>query len=564
MKESSDHQGNGDLTSFSSIPPSQRMISACAGAFFASLLNKIVFFRNGVLSQVCPICPAGPSHCEHQVNITSRATAMETAFNIAKSEGTFGLWRGLSPTVMMVVPATVIYYTGYDFLKDRLSFRLGSYKDVLAPMIAGVTARKMASIVKNAVKQSGASSLWRGLGPTLLRDVPFSACYWAGYEYFKRKLSRSVGEKNRNIATFAAGAISGSIVATATTPFDVVKTRLQVDMGENFAEKQKIPSTWSVIRDIWKLHGWNGLFAGALMERLTSVTARVAKITPACAIMIAVPYVLCNGLMDHKCTMCPETMMKNCRTTMWGTFVNIMKNEGPSALYRGLPPTLIMAIPSTMIFFTAYDILKEKLTPHLGKRQDVLAPMLSAMLARVTVVTAISPMELVRTKMQASKTAGYGELVRIVYQEARISGVSTLWRGLGTTLMRDLPFSAFYWAGYENFKKRFNTLTNGKYPNISNFSAGATSGMIVAAATTPFDVVKTHLQVDMGETNSKNGSQKVPSMFAIMNNIRQQYGVRGLYTGVAARVIKVAPASAIMISTYEFCKDYFANKNRLT
>ncbi|RDD37286.1 Solute carrier family 25 member 40 [Trichoplax sp. H2] len=328
MKESSDHQGNGDLTSFSSIPPSQRMISACAGAFFASLLKKIVFFRNGVLSQVCPICPAGPSHCEHQVNITSRATAMETAFNIAKSEGTFGLWRGLSPTVMMVVPATVIYYTGYDFLKDRLSFRFGSYKDVLAPMIAGVTARsksliygvitelvifkdlnvhvitattvlmvspielmrtkiqakegnsyrEMASIVKNAVKQSGASSLWRGLGPTLLRDVPFSACYWAGYEYFKRKLSRSVGEKNRNITTFAAGAISGSIVATATTPFDVVKTRLQVDMGENFAEKQKIPSTWSVIRDIWKLHGWNGLFAG--------VTARVAKITPACAIMI--------------------------------------------------------------------------------------------------------------------------------------------------------------------------------------------------------------------------------------------------------------------------------------
>ncbi|RDD37285.1 Solute carrier family 25 member 40 [Trichoplax sp. H2] len=320
----------------------------------------------------------------------------------------------------------------------------------------------------------------------------------------------------QKLASSCFGAMATAVIVT---PFDVIKTRMQIKRN-----------------------------------------ARLAK----APISESVPYVLCNGLMDHKCTMCPETMMKNCRPTMWGTFVNIIRNEGPSALYRGLPPTLIMAIPSTMIFFTAYDILKEKLTPHLGKRQDVLAPMLSAMLARVTVVTAISPMELVRTKMQASKTAGYGELVRIVYQEAKISGVSTLWRGLGTTLMRDLPFSAFYWAGYENFKKRFNTLTNGKYPNISNFSAGATSGMIVAAATTPFDVVKTHLQVDMGETNSKNGSQKVPSMFAIMNNIRQQYGVRGLYTGVAARVIKVAPASAIMISTYEFCKDYFAKKNRLT
>ena len=41
----------------------------------------------------------------------------------------------------MVVPATMIYYTGYDIIKDKIALRLGSYKDILAPMIAGVTAR---------------------------------------------------------------------------------------------------------------------------------------------------------------------------------------------------------------------------------------------------------------------------------------------------------------------------------------------------------------------------------------------------------------------------------------
>ena len=41
-----------------------------------------------------------------------------------------------------------------------------------------------------------------------------------------------------------------------------------------------------------------------------------------------------------------------------------------------------MAIPSTMIFFTAYDIMKENFTPLLGKRGQVLAPMVSAILAR--------------------------------------------------------------------------------------------------------------------------------------------------------------------------------------
>lgn len=39
------------------------------------------------------------------------------------------------------------------------------------------------------------------------------ACYWTGYEYCKRKLSQSTGEKNRNINNFAAGALSGSVIS---------------------------------------------------------------------------------------------------------------------------------------------------------------------------------------------------------------------------------------------------------------------------------------------------------------------------------------------------------------
>ena len=30
------------------------------------------------------------------------------------------------------------------------------------------------SVIKNAIQQGGVLSLWQGLGPTLLRDVPFS------------------------------------------------------------------------------------------------------------------------------------------------------------------------------------------------------------------------------------------------------------------------------------------------------------------------------------------------------------------------------------------------------
>jgi len=62
--------------------------------------------------------------------------------------------------------------------------------------------------------------------PTMLRDVPFSALYWPAYEACKAVLlPASTTRTEVFLGTFASGAIAGSIAATATLPFDVIKTR---------------------------------------------------------------------------------------------------------------------------------------------------------------------------------------------------------------------------------------------------------------------------------------------------------------------------------------------------
>lgn len=57
------------------------------------------------------------------------------------------------------------------------------------------------------IRQDGIRGLWKGLVPTLLRDVPFSGIYWSIYEFIK-----SFGSEVPTFQySFMAGAISGGV-----------------------------------------------------------------------------------------------------------------------------------------------------------------------------------------------------------------------------------------------------------------------------------------------------------------------------------------------------------------
>jgi len=130
------------------------------------------------------------------------------------------------------------------------------------------------------VATDGAQSLWRGLGPTLWRDVPFSGIYWAGYES-GRLLLKKHGYTGVD-AAFVSGAASGMIAALITMPFDTLKTRRQaalVSSAERATNSTFSLRTAGLIRHIIHTEGPKALFAG--------LTPRVAKIAPACGIMIA-------------------------------------------------------------------------------------------------------------------------------------------------------------------------------------------------------------------------------------------------------------------------------------
>lgn len=158
----------------------------------------------------------------------------------------------------MSVPANVIYFVGYDYLRELIQpyTSIDSNNDY-SPLVAGAIARTIAVTiispielfrtrlqattgvhdfnrkscefihfsklvlifildvmegVKKMVVQDGSKALWRGLPPTLWRDVPFSAIYWMGYEECKRSIEKNQQHSMSELQiTFVAGALSGMV-----------------------------------------------------------------------------------------------------------------------------------------------------------------------------------------------------------------------------------------------------------------------------------------------------------------------------------------------------------------
>lgn len=330
----------------------------------------------------------------------------------------------------------------------------------------------------------------------------------------------------RYIQQVASACTGAMITAVFMTPLDVIKTRLQ---------------------------------------------AQQTQITNKC-------FLYCNGLMDHICPCDSKGTFPNVKPAqpLNGTidaFIKISRSEGVASLWSGLSPTLISALPSTVIYFVAYEQFKARFLEfhykHLaeikgsarGREIPVLIPLMAGVSARICAVTFVSPVELIRTKMQSEKMT-YPQVSSAIRTVVQTQGIWGLWRGLPPTILRDVPFSGIYWSCYETIKSHFGVVE----PTFGfSFVAGAISGSIAATVTTPFDVIKTHEQIEFGEKVifAEKPVKDVPSrgMLKRLSTIYAINGLRGVFSGLGPRLFKVAPACAIMISTFEYSKSFFYQYN---
>ena len=212
----------------------------------------------------------------------------------------------------------------------------------------------------------------------------------------------------------------------------------------------------------------------------------------------------------------------------------------------------VLAIPTTVTYFTMYEQLKVMLS---SLRQSALPPssphtpapswvsLTAGGLARLVAVSLVSPLELVRTKMQSQKMP-WSQVTRCIRDLVASQGVRGLWNGYTATLLRDVPFSALYWPLYETTRdslrrwaairerRSLYTLSVQENNFLINFVSGALAGSVASTITLPFDVIKTIKQIEMGEKDiMRVAAGQSRSNITIARELVADQGVRSLFSG---------------------------------
>lgn len=129
-------------------------------------------------------------------------------------------------------------------------------------------------------------------------------------------------------------------------------------------------------------------------------------------------------------------------------------------------------------------------------------------------------MEIVKQRRQTlnTQTNGLTVLLRAYQSEGICNGI---YRGFGSTLLREIPFSFIQFPIWEYLKANWTETTTLPLTSAAVAVCGAVAGGIAAAITTPLDVAKTRIMLAERIDGRKH------TAFNILRAIYMDKGVKG-------------------------------------
>eukprot|EP00095_Tigriopus_kingsejongensis_P003864 maker-scaffold20_size707684-snap-gene-6.18 protein:Tk03864 transcript:maker-scaffold20_size707684-snap-gene-6.18-mRNA-1 annotation:"mitochondrial ornithine transporter" len=206
-----------------------------------------------------------------------------------------GLYAGTLPSIAANVSELSVLFMGYGQCQNLVANLLGSGKSKehlsplenafagsLAAVFASFTlcptehikcqlqaqremskvgrpALSMLALTRQIIRQDGIGQLFRGLVPTLAREIPGCFFFFLGNEGSKALICSASDCQREDLgllSTLFCGGMAGVSFWVSIFPFDAVKSRIQVSSSQTSAMK--------IVADIWSARGIRGFYSGLL------------------------------------------------------------------------------------------------------------------------------------------------------------------------------------------------------------------------------------------------------------------------------------------------------------
>ncbi|KAL7982247.1 hypothetical protein Chor_009845 [Crotalus horridus] len=254
-----------------------------------------------------------------------------------------------------------------------------------------------------------------------------------------------------------------------------------------------------------------------------------------------------------------------------------LQNQQGRAVYTGMcvsdgaAVNLTLVTPEKAIKLAANDFFRQLLSVD-GKELSLASEMLAGCGAGTCQVVVTSPMEMLKIQLQDAGRLGLEgtaaasshplqgqpyttgteaapkrpSATRIASELLRSQGIAGLYKGLGATLLRDVPFSIIYFPLFANLNKLGQKTSEERASFFHSFLSGCMAGSLAAVAVTPLDVLKTRIQTlqkGLGE-DTYNG------IIDCARKIWIHEGPSAFMKGAGCRALVIAPLFGIAQGVY--------------
>jgi len=230
------------------------------------------------------------------------------------------------------------------------------------------------------------------------------------------------------------------------------------------------------------------------------------------------------------------------------SFVSLVKKEGFFALYKGMGPPIMTDAVVNSVLFGVYGTSVRLLLQGDDEKPTFSQIGIAGCFAGFGAALILGPVELVKSKLQVQegRTLYSGPIacMKVIWNARGPIGFT---RGLGTTMIRDVPAFSVYFLSYEGMKRKLHGNSEEPLPSRYLLLSGALAGAMAWTCSYPIDVIKTRMQIQ-----PDTGPVKYSSIYDCAIQIYRENGLRGFTKGLFVTVTRSLPVNATIFFMYDY------------